>query len=291
MYLIRDFFVHLLPEEKYNMAGIHHFAVNTPMVNDVEIFFDFESSVKSGVLALSYAADKKVGYASVLNKVFYTNALEIEEAKRNANTHLQLLEMFMEEEVPRAPIIFEKPEDFVISTEDLFKSPEPRPFIFCHFGNQISEIEDPLFDVLDGFDEQLFVHWLPDENYGKDLFKDFSPGNKHLLHADSSPEKIRRLIYLSLGVITTNPVTALLGSALGKKVFLFNSRAVNMNFSYYSTQPTQVGFNEAGLTNMHPPDGASCSVSSTRSIVDEIHKAFFLLMKSLMDYSINKRCI
>ncbi len=274
--LYEKFFVHLLPEEKYNMAGIHHFAVNTPMVNDVEIFFDFEGSVKSGVLALSYAAQKKVGYASGLNKVFYTTALEVEEGKRNSESHLQLFSNFLEEEVPRVKVIFEMPEDLVTTTEDLFKTPEPAPFVFCHFSNQITEVPNQAYELLDRFDEQLFVHWLPEENYKKELFKDFSPCNRHILHGDSSPDKIRRLLYLSIGVITSNPIIALLGSALGKKVFLLNKKPSKINFELFVHPPTQIGLNEKGFTNMHPPDEPSRSIDSVNQVVDLIHSDFQL---------------
>lgn len=270
------FFVHLLPEEKYNMAGIHHFAVNTHMVHDVEIFFDFEGSVKSGVLALSYSAEKKVGYASGLNKVFYTTALEIEESKRNNETHLQLLEKFLEEEVPRVKVIFEMPEDIKTDTEDLFQTPEPAPFIFAHFCNQITEVPDQAYELLDRFDEQLFVHWLPEENYQKELFKDFSPCNRHLLHADSSPDKIRRLLYLSIGVVTSSPIIALLGCALGKKVFLLNLKPSKFNFDLFLNPPTQIGMNDKGFTNMHPPGQPSRSIESVNQVVDLIHTDFGL---------------
>ncbi|MCO4792496.1 MAG: hypothetical protein KC493_02195 [Bacteriovoracaceae bacterium] len=274
--LNQKFFVHLLPEEKYNMAGIHHFAVNTNMVSDVEIFFDFEGSVKSGVLALSYSAEKKVGYASGLNKVFYTFALEVDEGKRNAESNLKLLEGYLEEEVPRVKVLFDKPEDAVTTEEEIFKTVEAKPFIFCNFSSQISEYPDQSYDLLDRFDEQLFVHWLPEENYLKDMFKDFSPCNRHILHGDSSPEKIRKLIYLSIGVITSNPVLALLGCALGKKVFLLNKKANKLNFSLFQYQPTQIGLNETGFTNMHPPEEPSSMVDSVNQIVDEIHTGFEL---------------
>ncbi|TNF28284.1 MAG: hypothetical protein EP319_09360 [Deltaproteobacteria bacterium] len=274
--LCEKFFVHLLPEEKYNMAGIHHFAVNTHMVHDVEIFFDFEGSVKSGVLALSYSAQKKVGYASGLNKVFYTTALEVEENKRNSESHLKLFSDFLEEEVPRVKVKFDMPEDLVTTTEDLFKTAEPAPFIFCHFCNQITEVPDQAYELLDRFDEQLFVHWLPEENYKKELFKDFSPCNRHILHGDSSPDKIRRLLYLSIGVITSNPVIALLGSALGKKVFLLNKKPSKINFDLFQTPPTLIGMNEKGFTNMHPPDEPSRSIDSVSQVVDLIHTGFQL---------------
>jgi len=270
------FFVHLLPEEKYNMAGIHHFAVNTHMVHDVEIFFDFEGSVKSGVLALSYSSEKKVGYASGLNKVFYTTASEVEESKRNSESHLQLLSDFLEEEVPRVKVTFEMPEDIVTTVEDLFKTPEPAPFVFCHFCKQVTEVPDQAYELLDRFDEQLFVHWMPEENYKKDLFKDFSPCNQHLLHGDSSPDKIRRLIYLSIGVITSDPVVALLGSALGKKVFLLNKKPSKINYDLFHNPPTQIGLNEKGFTNMHPPEQPSRSIDSVNQVVDLIHTDFQL---------------
>lgn len=77
-----------LSQENRSVPGLHKYAANLNDVFNIDIFFDFEGSIKSSLLGLFFRASEKVGSPTGVNQFFYDKKLTSKAPLKMIETYL-----------------------------------------------------------------------------------------------------------------------------------------------------------------------------------------------------------